>query len=259
MRKINELLTGETHDFAHKHYADKKTVFGELFFDHAMHVTTQAEQIAIKLYGDIRADYFAESTKDNIAAVVHCAMLHDILNVSACAFEHVAEATNVQIAAMVADISRDYRLIETKRDTEFRGRVSQSPLGAQIVVVADAICTTRTMLRCFAESGLSIVPRLKKTIAQLDGDLLSVQGANKYYVLRLYCHAAKNLLVEINQKIKEQKHKAKIAKYVAQQTKTLRERVAAENAKQAQPVRKKRSKNPSSKKEVKYAGKQKRS
>lgn len=258
MRKTNELLLGETHNFARQYYAENQTIFGEKVFDHAMHVTTQAEKMALKLYSDLRADYFSESVKDNVAAVVHCAMLHDILNVSACAFEQVAEATNVQIAAMVADISRDYRLIETKRDAEYRGRVSQSPLGAQLVVVADAICTTQTMLRCFEEKGLSLVPRLKKIISQLDGDLLAVQAANKYYVLRMYCHAAKNLLVEVSLKIKEQKHKAKLAKYIAQQTKTLRERVAAEKSEKKQKPRKNSAKTPPAKKEVKYARKQKR-
>jgi (p)ppGpp synthase/HD superfamily hydrolase len=258
MRKTNELLVSETHDFAQKYYESKQTVFGELFFDHALHVAAQAEKMAIKLYSDLRADYFAESVKDNVSAVVHCAMLHDILNVSACAFEQVAEATNVQIAAMVADISRDYRLIETKRDAEYRGRVSQSPLGAQIVVVADAICTTQTMLRCFDKTGLGLVPRLKKTISQLDGDLLSVQSANKYYVLRMYCHAAKNMLIDVSQKIKDRKHKAKLAKYVAQQTKSLRERVDASAEKKEPQSRAKGQKAKPAKKEVKYARKQKR-
>lgn len=251
MRKINELSLAETRDFAQRHYADKITVFGETFFAHAENVARQAEHIAIKLYGDLRADYFSESTKDNVAAAVHCAMLHDVLNISSCAFEQIAEATNVQIAAMVADISRDYRLIETKRDMEFRGRVSQSPLGAQIVVVADAICTAKKMLLCLADNSSSVIPRLKKTISQLDGDLLSIQAANKYCTLRLFCHGAKNMLSEISQKIKERRQQAKIAKYVAQSAQNVRDKIAAREAEKSVCPRQK-------KKEPKYARKQKR-
>jgi len=229
MRKINELQVVETAAFAKRFYADKTTEFDERFIDHGMSVAAQTEKIATKLYADLRADYFLESDRDNIGAAVHCAILHDVLNVSACNFEQIAEATNVQIAAMIAEISRDFRLIETKRDAEFRGRVSQSPLSAQIVVVADAICNLKTMRAYFDRVGLSAVARLKKSISQIDGDLLAVQAANRYYVLRMYCHAAKNMLTELSQQIKERRKAAKIDKFVEKNTATLRAKVAAES------------------------------
>lgn len=231
MRKINELQIVETVAFAKRFYADKSTEFDERFIDHGMNVAAQTERIATKLYADLRADYFLESDRDNIGAAVHCAVLHDVLNVSACNFEQIAEATNVQIAAMVADISRDFRLIETKRDAEFRGRVSQSPLSAQIVVVADAICNLKAMQEYFTRAGLPAVSRLKKSISQIDGDLLAVQAANRYYVLRMYCHAAKNMLTDLSQQIKDRRKAAKIDKFVEKNTATLRARVAPESVK----------------------------
>jgi hypothetical protein len=158
----------------------------------------------------------------------------------------VAEVANVQIAAMVAAISRDFRLVETKRDMEFRGRLSQSPVGAQIVAVADIICTAKDLSSLVDSSGLTFAPRIKKTLAQLDGDLLAVHAANKYYILRLYAHAARNLLIEVSQKLKTHKQQARLEKLALQNTKTLRESIAAS---------KKSRKQKTPKTEVRYASK----
>lgn len=244
MKKVDDRSIEKTREFAEQHYSSKKTATGASLFEHCMAVSRQAEQIAQKLYQDVRADFLPDSTKESISAIVQSAMLHDVLNVSACAFENIAETTTVQIAAMVADISRDFRLVETKRDMEFRGRLSQSPVGSQIVVAADIICTAKELLRLIAEIGLPAVPKAKKILTQLDGDLLALHAANRYYMLRLYVHAARNLLGDVSQKIKECKQQARMEKLVAQNTKKLRE--AVESKKRA---------NNSKKKGVRYARK----
>jgi (p)ppGpp synthase/HD superfamily hydrolase len=249
MKKTDELSLEKTYHFAAQCYVNKTTPVGEEMLQHAKRVATQAEKIAHRLYQDMRQDYLPENSKDSITAIVHCGLLHDVLNVSSCAFENVAEVTNVQIAAMVAAISRDFRLVETKRDMEFRGRLSQSPVGAQIVVVADILCTAKYLSDAIEAAGLPLVPKSKKILAQLDGDLLAVHAANKYYVLRMFTHVARNLLSEISQKIKACKQKAKMEKLVMQSTKTLRETVAAE--KKAKKI----SKAKEQKREVRYAGK----
>lgn len=232
--------------FAKQHYGDKHTNTGGSLSAHCVIVARQAETIAQKLYQDVRADFMPDDTKDSISAIVQSALLHDVLNISACAFENIAEVATVQIAAMVADISRDFRLVETKRDMEFRGRLSQSPVGAQIVVVADIICTARDILTRLEQQGLAFVPKAKKILTQLDGDLLAVHAASRFYILRMYVHAARNLLVDVSQTIKACKNKAKLDKIVAQNTKALRERIAAsKNA--AEPETKK--------KKVRYARK----
>lgn len=230
----------QTLAFAKQHYGDKQTHTGASLAAHCMLVAQQAETIAQRLYQDVRADFMPDDTKDSISAIIQSALLHDVLNVSACAFENIAEVTTVQIAAMVADISRDFRLVETKRDMEFRGRLSQSPVGAQIVVVADILCTARDILARLQKQGLAFVPKAKKILTQLDGDLLSVHAASRFYVLRMYVHAARNLLVDVSQTIKACKSKAKLDKIVAQNTKALRERVAADKkAEAAEPKKKK--------------------
>lgn len=236
----------QTLSFAKMHYGDKQTTTGASLTAHCVVVAQQAETIAQKLYQDVRADFMPDDTKESINAIVQSALLHDILNVSACAFENIAEVATVQIAAMVADISRDFRLVETKRDMEFRGRLSQSPVGAQIVVVADIICTARDILTRLQKHGLSFVPKAKKLLTQLDGDLLAVHAASRFYVLRMYVHAARNLLVDVSQTIKACKSKAKLDKIVAQNTKAIRDRVAAKK-KAAEPE--------SKKKKVRYARK----
>jgi (p)ppGpp synthase/HD superfamily hydrolase len=246
MKKIEGWSIEKTMAFAKQHYEAKKTFTGGLLFDHCVVVSKQAETIAARLYQDVRADFMPDNTKESIAAIVQAALLHDVLNVSACAFEQIAETTTVQIAAMVADISRDFRLVETKRDMEFRGRLSQSPVGSQIIVAADVICTARDLLSSLAAHGIEVVPRAKKILTQLDGDLLALHAANRYYMLRLYVHAARNMLADVSQKIKDCKHQAKIDKMLAQTTKRLRESAEAEKKSKTKATKKK---------EVRYARK----
>ena len=245
MKKFEGWSIEKTMGFAKQHYENKKMFTGELLFDHCVTVAKQAELIAARLYQDVRVDFMPDNTKESISAITQAAVLHDVLNVSACAFEHVAETTTVQIAAMVADISRDFRLVETKRDMEFRGRLSQSPVGSQIIVAADVICTARDLLSVLATQGLVVVPKAKKILTQLDGDLLALHAANRYYMLRMYVHAARNMLIEVSQKIKDCRQQAKIDKIVAQTTKRLLEKVEAE----------KKAKTKANKKEVRYARK----
>jgi len=233
--------------FAEQHYRDLKTNAGINLVEHSKQVARQAETIAHKLYQDVRADYLPDDTKDSITAIIQGALLHDVLNVSACAFENIAEISTVQVAAMVADISRDFRMVETKRDMEFRGRVSGSPVGAQIIVLADIICTARDLLALISSDGVTAIPKIKKILTQLDGDLLALRAAERFYVLRLFSHAARNLLGDVSRTIKECRQKAKLDKIVAQHTTGIRaQAAAAENAKPA-PVKKKR--------EVRYARK----
>jgi hypothetical protein len=248
MKKIATPLE-KTLEFAKTHYGAKTNIFGTLLFEHCSNVARQAETIAQRLYQDVRADCNQDSTKESVLAIIQVALLHDVLNTSACAFENIAETATVQVAAMVADISRDFRLVETKRDMEFRGRLSQSPVAAQIVVVADIICTANEALRFLQAGGLSAVPKAKKILTQLDGDLLAIHAASRYYILRLFVHAARNLIGEISQKIKDCRHKAKVEKFLAQNTKKLRDRIEQQN--KAKPGKKPKAK----KKEVRYAKK----
>ncbi len=229
MKKADDLSIDKTFQFATQCYADKKTNTGYELMEHCKCVARQAEVIAQRLYNELRPDYVSEHMKETVAAIVHCGLLHDVLNVSACAFENIAEITNVQIAAMVAAISRDYRLVETKRDMEFRGRLSQSAVGTQIVAVADVICTAKEIAKTVDTTGLATAARSKKIMAQLDGDLLAIHAASKYYALRMYVHAAKNLLNDISQKIKAQKQKAKMEKALLQTAKNIKEAAAAKS------------------------------
>lgn len=245
MKKFDGWSIEKTMDFAKQHYETKKIFTGELLFDHCVTVAKQAEAIAARIYQDVRLDFMPDNTKDSISAITQAAVLHDVLNVSACAFEHIAETTTVQIAAMVADISRDFRLVETKRDMEFRGRLSQSPVGSQIIVAADVICTARDLLTGLAKHGLVAVPKAKKILTQLDGDLLALHAANRYYMLRMFVHAARNMLSDVSQKIKDHRQQAKMDKIVAQTTKRLREKIESE----------KKAKIKAKKKEVHYARK----
>lgn len=249
MKKTDELLLEKTLEFAAGCYAHKKTNMGLDLFEFCKQVARRSEQIAVKLYQDMRPDYIADGAKDSITAIVHCAVLHDVLNVSACAFESVAETTNVQIAAMVAALSRDFRLVETKRDMEFRGRLSQSPVGAQIVAVSQIICNAQSVISSLDNSGVAAIPKAKKMLAQMDGDLLAIHAASRYYVLRLYAHAARNLLSDISQKIKACRQKAKIEKMVLQNSKNLRES-AAEKQPAPKPPAKKREKRYAQKRSV---------
>lgn len=233
--------------FAAKHYRDLRTNAGVNLVDHSKQVARQAETIAHKLYQDVRTEYLPDDTKDSITAIIQGAILHDVLNVSACAFENIAEVSTVQVAALVAAISRDFRMVETKRDMEFRGRASNGPVGAQIIVLADIICTAKDLLTLLNANGTVAIPKVKKILTQLDGDLLALRAADRFYVFRLFSHAARNLLGDVSRAIKECRQKAKLDKLIAQHTTGIRAKAAEAAQQETPPVKKK--------KEVRYARK----
>ena len=227
--------------FARLYYGDKLATHKKTLVDHSMSVARLSETIGRKLYQDVRADFASDETMENVAIMVHGALLHDVINVSRCAFEVIAEHTTVQIAATVADLSRDYRLVETKRDMEYRGRLSQSPVATQVVAVADVICTANEVIDMISELGLESVSRARKILMQLDGDLLAITAAARFYTLRLYTHAARNKLRDASQLIKDIKSKSKINRMVANATGDLLTKVAAKVSKsESSPARAKK-------------------
>lgn len=226
-----DLPVSGTLAFARLHYGDKPSIHNKSLVQHALSVARLTETIGRKLYQDVRADFASEETMENVAIMAHSALLHDVINVSRCAFEQIAEHTTVQIAAAVADLSRDFRLVETKRDMEYRGRLSQSSVGTQVVAVADVICTANEIFEMVTELGLESLPRARKILMQLDGDLLAVTAAARFYTLRLYTHAARNKLSDVSQLIKDCKSQAKFDRQIVNATSGLRIKVAAKVSK----------------------------
>lgn len=207
-----ELNLKETVDYAKEAYDDAITQTDTKVFTHCWSVAKLAEQIAHKLFRDIRSELLPQDASEIIAAIVHTSLLHEIIHVGRKTFENVADIANVQVAAMVSTLSRDYRLVETKRDIEYRGRLSQSSVAAHIVAVSKIVCTAQEALNKLKNNGLVNIAKTRKTLAQLDADLLVVHTAAKYYALRLYVHAARNLINDANQLIKKLKADAKVAK-----------------------------------------------
>jgi (p)ppGpp synthase/HD superfamily hydrolase len=219
-----------TIEFAKEFYQAHQSVHNRTLIQHAVAVAKLSERIGCKLYQDVRKDCMSEDTQESIAIMVHGAILHDVINIGRCAFEHIAERTTVQVAAMVADLSRDYRLVETKRDMEFRGRLSSSTVGTQIVAVADIICTAQEVVAMLNEVGAPSISRAKKLLIQLDGDLLAIHAAARFYALRLYTHAARNLLQDASKLIKECRGRAKATKALAALSDRLQAKAAAKQA-----------------------------
>jgi len=237
MRAEQKLET--TVEFAKQYYQAQPSIHNCTLIQHSVSVARLAEQIGARLYQDVREDYMSEETKESVAIMVHGAILHDVINVGRCAFEHIAERTTVQVAAMVADLSRDFRLVETKRDMEFRGRLSASTVGTQIVAVADIICTAKEVVTMLNDVGAPATSRAKKLLIQLDGDLLSIHAASRFYTLRLYTHAARNLLQDASKLIKECRGKARAARAATALAERICARKAAEVELPAKPVKEK--------------------
>jgi len=216
--------------YAKEAYGDAQTNTDSKVFTHCWSVAKLAEQIAHKFFSDIRADMLPQDSPDIIAAIVHASILHEIINFGRKTFENVAEVANVQVAAMVSTLSRDYRLVETKRDLEYRGRLSQSSISTHIVAVAEVICSAKEVIDSLNTNGLRQLSKTRKTLAQLDADLLVVHTAARYYVLRLYVHAARNLTTDANQLIKKLKAEAKAAKSLERLTANVEAKLAAKKA-----------------------------
>jgi hypothetical protein len=225
-----ELNTAAIVEFARSTYASAKMRTDVLVFTHCVSTARLAEQIAHKLFADMRGDLVPQDVNDIIAAIVNSALLAETINTQRVDFETVVDVANVQIASMVATLSRDLRLVETKRDIEYRGRLSQSPVATQIVAVAAIVCTAQEVVDLLKQNNLAVIPKARKILAQLDADLLSIHAASRYYVLRLYTHAARNLIGDANQIIKKIRGDAKMARAIEKHTATLRSKVAAKAA-----------------------------
>jgi len=225
-----ELNTAAIAEFAKAMYTAAKTRTDVLVFTHCVSVARLAEQIAHRLFADMRGDLVPQDVNDIIAAIVNAALLAETINTQRVDFEAIVDVSNVQIASMVATLSRDLRLVETKRDIEYRGRLSQSPVATQIVAVAGVVCTATEVVELLKQNNVAAIPKSRKILAQLDADLLSIHAASRYYVLRLYTHAARNLIVDANQIIKKIRNDVKTARMVEKHTATLRSKIAAKAA-----------------------------
>ena len=233
------LKVEDTANFAKTAYAARLSVTDTALYSHCLNIARLAEKIARKLFKDMRRDAIPQDVDDIVEAIVHSAILSESINTSRTTFEQVVSVTNVQIATMVANLSRDLRLVETKRDIEYRGRLSTSPLPTQIVAVSRIICTAQELIaRLNSEAGLTAAPIARKLLTQLDGDLLCVHATNRYYVLRMYAHAARNLIVDANQLIKKLKTAARAAKIAA----TVTDTVTSESVAASVEPKKRRSK-----------------
>lgn len=222
-----ELDITNTMALATAYYKHKTSVGVHPLMAHCEHVAHLGQKIASRLFADVKNDSFSSDTQSNIEAVAHAGLLHAAINVGACAFEDIAENTTVQIADMVANMSRDYRLIETKRDIEFRGRISQSSIATQIVALADIICTVKEVIAAIKKNGLAAITRPRKILICLDADLLSLHASSRYYVLRLYSHAAKNLIADASQMIKDKKKEMRQAKTNKLRADAIKKNIAA--------------------------------
>jgi hypothetical protein len=216
--------------FAKETYANAKTYMDESVLAHCMAAARLAESIAQKLFRDMRGDVIPQDSQDIIEAIVHAAVLSEAININRRTFEQIADITNVQIASMVSALTRDLRLVETKRDIEYRGRLSISPLSTQIVAVAAIICTAQAAVKLLKAHSIAAIPKARKILAQLDGDLLAAHATSRYYTLRLYAHAARNLIGDANQIIKKLKADARTARMVEKSTAGIRMRQAAKKA-----------------------------
>lgn len=221
------LIVANTAAIAANYYKQKLSVGVQTLLAHCQSVAALSQKIATRLFADVKSDTFSGDTQTHIEAVVHAGLLHAAINVGACSFEDIAENTTVQVADMVATISRDYRLIETKRDIEFRGRISQSSIATQIVALADIICTAKEVMEVIKKNGLASIKRPRKILIRLDADLLALHASSRYYVLRMYAHAAKNLILETSQLIKDKKREIRQEKLAKTQLECFKKNIAA--------------------------------
>jgi hypothetical protein len=101
--------------------------------------------------------------------------------------------------------------------------------------VADIICTAGELLDMLKEKGAEAASRARKILMQLDGDLLAVTAAAKFYQLRLYTHAARNRLHDVSQLIKDCKAEARAARQFANAS----ARIAAKRSTEEKPKKEK--------------------
>lgn len=233
-----ELNVSRTADFAKGLYADAQTATNISVFKHCMNTAKLAENIAHRLFSDMRGDVVPQDVNEILAAIVHAGILCEAINTRCANFETVADIASVQVASMVSTLSRDMRLVETKRDMEYRGRLSQSAVATQIVAVAAILCTAQETIAQLKQKSIANVSKIRKILAQLDADLLAAHATNRYYVLRLYAHAARNTINDANQTIKKIRSEIKTARLLEKNAANVANRLAAEEPSPAKKERK---------------------
>lgn len=223
-----ELNTAKIVDFVKVLYGDLQTPTSVPVFAHCVSTAKLAEKIAHRLFNDMRGDLVPQDVNEIIASIVHASLLLESINTCRAYFETIADVANVQIATMVSTLSRDLRLVETKRDIEYRGRLSQSSVATQIVAVSAILCTAQEVVNTLRQNSVAVIPKVRKILAQLDADLLAMHATSRYYTLRLYAHAARNLIGDANQLIKKMRAEIKAARLVERHTANIANKKTAE-------------------------------
>lgn len=237
-----ELNTAKVLEFAKELYADTQTLTNISVYAHCVNTAKLAENIAHRLFSDMRGDLVPQDVNEIIAAIVNASLLSEVINTRRTYFETIADIANVQIATMVSTLSRDLRLVETKRDMEYRGRLSQSSVATQIVAVAAILCTAQEAVGMINQKSIAAIPKVRKILAQLDADLLAAHATTRYYILRLYAHAARNLISDANQLIKKLRSELKAERLMERHTANIANKKAVDaKAKEKKRGRKKAS------------------
>lgn len=84
-------------------------------------------------------DEFGVADPETLAA----ALLHDTIEDTATDYDEIAERFGARVAGMVAALTKDKRLPETRREREYFGQLARAPLGAKLCKVADTLHNLR--------------------------------------------------------------------------------------------------------------------
>ena len=119
----------------------------------------------------ILRDEFGVSDVDTLAA----GLLHDTIEDTATDYDEISERFGTRVADLVAVLTKDKRLPETKRERDYFAGLSKAPLAARLCKVADSLYNVRDSdakhrpkAAKKAEKLLTIYKRDRKLVPALD-------------------------------------------------------------------------------------------
>jgi (p)ppGpp synthase/HD superfamily hydrolase len=126
------------------HRGQKRRLTGLAYSSHPPEVATLAEALGLRHF--TQRKLLMPADKAIVDNMWHAAMFHGVITIGRNTWDEVLDATNLEVANIVADVSPDNRLSRPRRVKKHANRLFHADLPARIVKLADLCCTLRDVL-----------------------------------------------------------------------------------------------------------------
>lgn len=185
--------------FVRKQLGNRIHLGTETLWEHSQRVAAVAERAAVEHYLQLLTSYIPIDRAELVTDIAHAALMHELVERCGCSYEQLYQETNLGAASLVCAVSRDNRRPHPQRHSFFRMELAnQRELPAQLVVLADIVCTLKSVQRIFLEDNTQEMDRLVDFLGtQLFGDLQALTAMPAFGILHTMTKTASAELVSL--------------------------------------------------------------